>query len=55
MKKWGTFQEHISRELLGRFLSNLVCRVGYMESIKYVNLIEISLVVIEIRGVKTAS
>ena len=41
-----------SHELLGRFLSNLVCRVTYMEGIKYVNLIEIGLVVIEIRGAK---
>ena len=42
----------MSRELLDRFLSNLVCRVAYMEGIKYVNLIEIGPVVIEIRGAK---
>ena len=48
--KYGNFQEHISRELLDRFLLNLVCRVAYMEGIKCVNLIEISPVVIEIRG-----
>ena len=41
---------YASRELLDRFLSNLVCRVVYMEGIKYVNLIEIGPVVIEIRG-----
>ena len=35
---------------MDRFLSNLVCRVAYTEGIKYVNLIEIGLVVIEIRG-----
>ena len=46
----ANFQEHISRKLLGRFLSNLVCSVAYMEGIKYVNLIEIGPVVIEIRG-----
>ena len=49
-EKQGKFQEHISRELLSRFLSNLVCMVAYMEGITYVNLIEISQVVIEIRG-----
>ena len=48
----GNFQEHISRELLGQLLSNLVCRVAYMEGIKYVNFIEIGPVVIEIRGVE---
>ena len=48
----GNFQEHISHELLGLFLSNLVCRVAYIEGIKYVNFIEISQVVIEIRGVE---
>ena len=48
----GNFQEHISRELLDQFLSNLVCRVAYMEGIKYVNLIEIGPVVIEIQGVE---
>ena len=39
---------HITRELLSRFLLNLVCRVAYIEGIKYVNLIEIGPVVIEI-------
>ena len=48
VKKIG--QEHISCELLGRFLSNLVCRVAYMEGIKFMNFIEISPVVIEIQG-----
>ena len=50
MKKIGSFQKHISHELLDQFLSNLVCRVAYMEGIKYVNLIEIGPVVIDIRG-----
>ena len=35
---------------MDQFLSNLVCKVVYMEGIKYVNLIEIGPVVIEIRG-----
>ena len=48
----GNFQEHISHELLRRFLLNLVCRVAYMEDIKYMNLIEISPVVIEIQGIE---
>ena len=36
----------------GQFPSNLSYKVVYMEGIKYVNLIEISSVVIEIRGVE---
>ena len=51
-RKWDNFQEHISHKLQGRFLSNLVCRVAYIQGIKYVNLIEIGLVVIEIWGVE---
>ena len=30
----------------------MVCKVAYIEGIKYVNLIEIGLVVVEIQGVK---
>ena len=37
----GQFSGNVSRKLLGQFLSNLVCKVTYMEGIKYVNLIEI--------------
>ena len=48
------FQQHISRKLLDRFLSYLVCRVAYMEGIKYVYLIEIGPVVIEIRGAENS-
>ena len=48
----GTMFSNTSRELLGRFLSNLVYRIAYMEGIKHVNLIEINSVVIEIRGVE---
>ena len=47
-EKWGNFQEHISHELLSKFLSNLVCRIAYMKGIKSVNLIEIDPAVIEI-------
>ena len=43
---------YVSHKLLGRFLSNLVCRVVYIEDIKYVNLIEIFPVVIEIQEVE---
>ena len=35
---------------MDRFLSDLVCRVVYMDGIKYMNLIEICPVAIEIRG-----
>ena len=38
----------ISHKLLGQFLSNFVRKVAYMEGIKYVNVIEIGQVVIEI-------
>ena len=47
-EKRGNFQEYMSRKQLGLFPSNLVCGVMYMEGIKFVNLIETSLVVIEI-------
>ena len=53
-KKWSNFQEHISCELLRWFSSNLVCRVTYMESIKYVNMIEINWVVIEIQVIENS-
>ena len=48
----GAIFRNTSHKLLGQFLSNLVCRVAYIEDIKYVNLIEISSVVIEIQGVE---
>ena len=35
--------------MLRRFPSNLVCEVVYMEGIKYVNLVQICLVVMKIR------
>ena len=53
-RKWGNFQKHISCELLGQFLSNLICRVTYMEGIKYVDFIKISLMTIEIQGVENS-
>ena len=48
----ATFKEHISCELLSQFPSDLVCRVAYITAIKYVNLIEIDPVVIDIQGVE---
>ena len=51
-RKWGNFQGYISHKLLGQFLLNLVCRVAYMYGTKYVNLIKINLVVIEIQRVE---
>ena len=50
----GQFSRTCICKLLSRFLSNLVCRVAYMEGIKYVNLIEIGLVVIEIWGIENS-
>ena len=41
--------KYVSREMLRRFPSNLVCEVVYMEGIKYVNLVQICLVVMKIR------
>ena len=49
MKKIGQFSEaYISQTTINRFSSYLVCEFMYMEGIKYVNLIEIGPVVIEI-------
>ena len=53
-RKWANFQRHISRELLGQFPSNFACRIACMEDIKYVNMIEIGPVVIEIWGVESS-
>ena len=44
-EKYGENQKHISNKLLSRFSSNLGCKVVCMESIKYISLIEIGLVV----------
>ena len=52
-RKWGNFQEYISCKLLGHFLLNLIEELHmYMESVKYMNLVNIDIVVIEIQGVK---
>ena len=48
MKKIGQFSEAYTLQTTKPIFSNLVCEVVYMEGIKYVNLIEISPVVIEI-------
>ena len=45
----GDFQVPISQKLLGRFLSNLICKVMYMVRLKYINLIEIDPIVLELR------
>ena len=51
-RKSDNFQERIFQKLLSWFPLNSVCQVVYMESIKYINLIEIDCVVIEIWGVE---
>ena len=48
----GAIFMNTSHKLLGRLLSNSVCRVACTEGIKYMNLIEISPVIIEIWGVE---
>ena len=47
-RKWGNFRNTISW-ITG---PDLVCRVAYMEGIRYMNLVEIGPVVIEIWGVE---
>ena len=51
-RKSGDFQKQISREPLAQSTSNLVCKVRYMQSIKYVNLVEIRSVVFKIQEVE---
>ena len=51
-RKLDNFQKCISYKLLIRFSLNVVCKVVYMEGIKYVNLIEISPAVIKMWGVE---
>ena len=43
--KSDKFQGLVSQEPLGLFLSNLVCKVLYMVTLKYVKLIEIDAIV----------
>ena len=47
-RKCDKFQGLVSQELLGLFLSNLICKVLYMVKIKYVDLVEISTMVFEL-------
>ena len=44
-RKSDKFQGLVSQELLGLFLSNLVCKVLYMVTLKYVDLVEIGAIV----------
>ena len=50
MTKSGNFQEHTY--ILKLLNLNLVCGVVHMEGVKYINLIEIGMVVIKIQGVE---
>ena len=47
-RKSNEFQGLVSRELLGLFLSNLVCKVLYIKTLKYVDLVEIGALVFEL-------
>ena len=47
-RKSEEFQRLVSQELLGLFLSNLVCKVLYMVKLKYVDLVEIGAIVFEL-------
>ena len=47
-RKSNEFQGLVSQELLGLFLSNLVCKVLYMVTLKYVDLVEIDAIVFEL-------
>ena len=46
--KSDKFQGLVYQELLGLFLSNLVCKVLYMVTLKYVELVEIGAIVFEL-------
>ena len=50
MTKSGNFQEHMY--ILKLLNLNLVCGVMHMEGVKYINLIAIGMVVINIQGVE---
>ena len=47
-RKSDEFQGLVSQELLGLFLSNVVCKVLYMKTLKYVDLVEIGAIVFEL-------
>ena len=44
-----------SHKLINRFSSNLVCKVVYIKGIKYIILVQISPVVLEIQGVENGN
>ena len=47
-RKSDEFRGLVSQELLGLFISNLVCKVLYMKTLKYVDLVEIGAIVFEL-------
>ena len=47
-RKSDEFQGLVSQELLGLLLSNLICKVLYMVTLKYVDLVEIGAIVFEL-------
>ena len=47
-RKSNEFQGLVSQELLRLFLSNLVCKVLYVKTPKYVDLVEIGAIVFEL-------
>ena len=47
-RKSDEFQGLVSQELLGLFLSNLICKVLYMVTLKYVDLVEMGAMVFEL-------
>ena len=55
-RKLDKFQEPISQELLGQFLSNLVYILyNYTKTLKYVSLVEIGSIGFELWAVKSAT
>ena len=46
---------YISQKLLGLFISNVVCKVLYMKTFKYVDLIEIGTIVLSYDRLKLAT
>ena len=47
-RKYDEFQGLVSQELLGLFLSNLICKVLCMVTLKYVDLVGIGAIVFEL-------
>ena len=47
-RKFAKFQGLVSQEQLGLLLSNLMCKVLYMKALKYVELVEIGIIVFEL-------